>query len=221
MRGFFFALVFLQTISTAQEEDAEPIPEISDISVDLDSRPKKITTSELSEFTRLTEARKKLIEAALSVLHQSPWLPYTESGADPLAGGFDCSGAIFYILSQVGIDPPRSSQAQFDWLKTNNRLHPYQPEIDPELNQLQPGDLVFWEVSAETPEEPNAVRIHHVAMYLGTEKSDGRRIMINSTDGRSYRGRRANGYGVYDFRVPEADSPSKIAGYGTPPGISE
>lgn len=58
-----------------------------------------------------------------------------------------------------------------------------------------------------------------VALYLGTEKKDGRPVMINSTDGRSYRGQKANGYGVCDFRLPKAQSPSRLVGYGTPPGI--
>jgi hypothetical protein len=37
--------------------------------------------------------------------------------------------------------------------------------------------------------------------------------------GRNYRGRKCNGYGVYDFRIPKNGSPSKLVGYGTQPGI--
>lgn len=66
-----------------------------------------------------------------------------------------------------------------------------------------------------------SININHVAMYLGREKSDGLQIMIPSTDGRSYRGSVANGYGVHDFRVPRQESKSKLVGYGTPPGIPE
>jgi hypothetical protein len=43
--------------------------------------------------------------------------------------------------------------------------------------------------------------------------------MINSTDGCTYRGQKSNGYGVYDFQIPKSESPSKLVGYGTPPGI--
>jgi hypothetical protein len=75
--------------------------------------------------------------------------------------------------------------------------------------------LLFWAVS----EPDGAVRVHHVEMHLGTEKKDGRPITIGSTDGRSYRGQKANGYGVHDLRVPAKDSSSKLIGYGTPPGI--
>lgn len=44
--------------------------------------------------------------------------------------------------------------------------------------------------------------------------------MINSTDGRSYRGVEANGYGVYDFRMLKAGGRSVFTGYGRPPGIA-
>lgn len=57
------------------------------------------------------------------------------------------------------------------------------------------------------------------AMYLGTEKSDGRPVMINSTDGRSCRSAKASGYGVYDFRLQQAGAKVAFRGYGIPPGI--
>jgi len=44
-------------------------------------------------------------------------------------------------------------------------------------------------------------------------------LMIGSTDGRSYRGQKANGCGVHDLRVPKAEPASKLAGCDTPPGL--
>jgi len=164
-----------------------------------------------------------LIAVALSVLNESPWLPYLNGGAGPDEGGFDCSGAMYFVMRKVGLDPPRSSGGQFTWLKENNNLHEVPADVlnekDPSLADLKPGDLLFWSKTDPVPVGPALPRIHHVAMYLGTEKKDGRPVMINATDGRSYRGKKANGYGVYDFRVPKADSLSKLAGYGTPPGL--
>jgi peptidoglycan DL-endopeptidase CwlO len=226
MRGILCTTMsFIPLVLAAQQTEVDPLPEVSEISVDLDTRPAEISPEDLNEFATLPDQRRKMIETALTVLRDSPWLPYTIAGSEPNAGGFDCSGAIFFILSKIGIEAPRSSEAQFEWLKSNSRLHTVSPgtteQTSPEFAKLKPGDLVFWAVSAATPEEPNAVRIHHVAMYLGTEKKDKRPVMINATDGRSYRGQKANGYGVYDFSIPKAESPSKIAGYGTPPGISE
>ena len=101
----------------------------------------------------------------------------------------------------------------------NGRLHVVAADaINPDhlsFAGLKPGDLVFWAMSACGL----AVHVHHVAMNPGTEKTDGRPVMIGSTDGRSYRGQRTNGYGVHDFRVPNAESRSKLIGYGTPPGL--
>jgi len=34
--------------------------------------------------------------------------------------------------------------------------------------------------------------------------------MINATSGRAYRGTKANGYGVYDFRLPRGASPRAV-----------
>lgn len=185
-------------------------------------KPALIATADLADFDSLPEDRRKLIEGALAVARDSPWLPYTARGAKPSDGGFDCSGAMYFLMRKVGLDPPRTSAAQFQWLERSDRLHEV-PAIatdleHPNLRHLQPGDLLFWgrHGSAETGV---LVDITHVAMYLGSEKKDQRAVMINSTDGRSYRGVKANGYGVYDFRLPKAGSKIIFIGYGTPPGI--
>lgn len=182
------------------------------------TRPVKLETVELSEFDSLSHLRKNLIEGALSVARDSPWLPYLLGGAQPEAGGFDCSGAMYFVMRKAGLDPPRSSGAQMAWLKKSGRLHDVSADAKGlkhvSLANLLPGDLLFWAMN-----ENGTARIHHVAMYLGTEKIDGRAVMINSTNGRSYRGQKGNGYGVYDFRVPKPESPSKLVSYGSPPGI--
>ena len=229
MRGISFALITLFSPPVfSQEVPTTPPPPPSEPTVgsmELNTRPAKLEASDLKEFDGLAEPRRKMIEAALTVLRDSPWLPYTAAGAEPDSGGFDCSGAIHFILSKVGLEPPRSSAAQYEWLKTNNRLNVIAPAAvdttDPSLAKLRPGDLVFWSAAAATEEAPDAVRIHHVAMYLGTEKKDGRAVMINATDGRTYRGQKGNGFGIYDFVIPKAGSRSKMAGYGTPPGLAE
>ncbi|MBK1882509.1 C40 family peptidase [Luteolibacter pohnpeiensis] len=186
-------------------------------------RPALVSTADLAEYEQLSEERQKLIRIAIEVAKNSPWLPYKYGGSTPEDGGFDCSGAMFFVMGKFGLEPPRTSAAQFLWLQKHERLHTV-PESatelsDPSLKELKPGDLLFWSGTYE-PTDGRAVNITHVAMYLGTEKTDGRAIMINATDGRSYRGKQANGYGVYDFRLPRKTSRSKFVGYGTPPGIS-
>jgi cell wall-associated NlpC family hydrolase len=186
---------------------------------DADTRPAWIETSELAGIESLPEARRRLIEGALALARNSPWLPYLAGGAEPEAGGFDCSGAMYFVMREAGLNPPRSSGGQMEWLRKAGRLHEVAAEaVDlkhPSLAALKPGDLVFWAAD----DISNKTRVHHVALYLGTAKSDGLPLMINSTNGRTYRGKKANGYGVYDFRIPKSRSPSKLVGYGTPPGI--
>jgi cell wall-associated NlpC family hydrolase len=84
---------------------------------------------------------------------------------------------------------------------------------------LKPGDLLFWSGTYE-PTDGRKANITHVAIYLGREGKDKRPVMINATDGRSYRGKQANGYGVYDFYLPKEGSKSIFVGFGTPPGIA-
>jgi cell wall-associated NlpC family hydrolase len=189
------------------------------VMLDAVTRPARIETAELVDIGLLSEPRRRLIEGALAVARDSPWLPYLAGGADPATGGFDCSGAMYFVMRKAGLNPPRSSGGQMEWLRISGRLHVV-PADAVDLNHasftdLKPGDLLFWAVN-DASAKP---RIHHVAMYLGTAKTDGLPLMINSTDGRTYRGRKGNGYGVYDFRVPKTGSPSKLVGYGTPPGI--
>jgi len=55
--------------------------------------------------------------------------------------------------------------------------------------------LLFWSTDHPADHAKN-VNITHVAMYLGREKRDGLQVMANAIDGRSYRGTKANGYGI-------------------------
>lgn len=185
-------------------------------------RPALIATSQLAEFDTLPDDRKKLIEGAIAVERDSPWLPYCFGGSDPKDGGFDCSGAMYFVMQKAGLEPPRSSAEQFLWLKESDRLTEVTPDVKtldhPLMKNLRPGDLLFWG-GTYAPADGRKVNITHVALFLGHEKKDHRTVMINATDGRSYRGNKANGYGVYDFQLPREGSRAIFMGYGTPPGI--
>jgi peptidoglycan DL-endopeptidase CwlO len=186
-------------------------------------KPALITTADLADFDSFPKDRRKLIEAAIAVARDSPWLPYTARGTEPSDGGFDCSGAMYFVMRSAHLDPPRTSTAQYDWVNRNGRLHKVPPDATdlkhPSLKNLRPADLLFWGRPA-TSDSGVAMTITHVAMYLGEEAKDHRPVMINSTDGRSYRGIKANGYGVYDFRMPIEGAKIAFLGYGTPPGIA-
>ncbi|MCX6878138.1 MAG: NlpC/P60 family protein [Verrucomicrobia bacterium] len=187
-------------------------------------KPALVATTDLAGFANLAAGRQELIAAALAVARTSPWLPYLYGGADPALGGLDCSGAMYYVMTQCGLSPPRTSAGQYLWLRDHQQLHHVSDDAstadDPSLAELQPGDLLFW-ATGHLADAAATDNITHVAMYLGREVKDGLQIMINATDGRSYRGTKANGYGVYDFRMPAEDAKAKLVGYGTPPGMEE
>jgi cell wall-associated NlpC family hydrolase len=126
----------------------------------------------------------------------------------------DCSGAVLFLLKQVGIDAPRSADAQLEWLKSAGLLTLVPASArsadDPAFAALQPGDLVFW-----APDGPAPAPASHVHLYLGRE-ADGHAVMIGSSDGRSYRGKKLSGFGIVDFRVPQAGAPTRIIAFGPP-----
>lgn len=187
-------------------------------------RPAIIGTEALKEFETLPEDRKRLIREAISVAKESPWLPYKFGGSSPADGGFDCSGAMYFVMKKAELEPPRTSADQFLWLKESGRLVETPADArsldHPSLEKLVPGDLLFWS-GTYAPSDGRKVNITHVALFLGHEKKDGRAVMINATDGRSYRGTKANGYGVYDFQLPREGGRSIFMGYGTPPGVAQ
>jgi cell wall-associated NlpC family hydrolase len=68
-------------------------------------------------------------------------VPYRWGGASP--SGFDCSGLVMYVFAQVGVSLPHSSYQQYGMGSPVSR------------DQLQPGDLVFFD------------GLGHVGIYVG------------------------------------------------------
>lgn len=161
----------------------------------------------------LSAPRRELISKALEFYKQHPGVPYLEGGAD--AKGMDCSGAVVGLLKLVNIEPPRSAHGQYEWLKKSGRLTSVPAgELtaeSPVFRSLQPGDLIFW--AHDKPGE--TFRVSHVHLYLGKE-ADGHAVMIGSSDGRSYRGKKVSGFGIVDYRVPKPGSATRIVGFGSP-----
>lgn len=188
----------------------------------LGNSPALLKTSELKDFDTLAEPRKKLIEAALLAAKEVTGMPYRFAGNGVKDGGFDCSGAMYHVLNKVGLTPPRTSYAQFLWVKSGSTIHLISTEAKSLTHEsfakLKPGDLVFWSGTYE-PIDNRLTNITHVGMFIGYEKKDGHPVMINASDGRSYRGKAQSGFGVYDFRMPRAGGTSVMVGYGTPPKL--
>jgi cell wall-associated NlpC family hydrolase len=164
----------------------------------------------------LAKDRRSLLESALAFLKANPAVPYKLGSAD--ASGMDCSGAIFFLLKQAGQEPPRSAHEQYLWLKQLGRFHEVptsaRSEQDPAFAALRPGDLVFW--AHDGPDAPDPPHASHVHLYLGKE-ADGHAIMIGSSEGRSYRHHKVNGFGITDFHISPVGAPTRIIGYGPPP----
>jgi cell wall-associated NlpC family hydrolase len=81
-----------------------------------------------------------VVQYAMSQLNT----PYVWAGSAP--GGFDCSGLVMWAYAQVGVSLPHSSYAQYGYGVPVSR------------DQLQPGDLVFFD------------GLGHVGIYIGGDQ---------------------------------------------------
>jgi peptidoglycan DL-endopeptidase CwlO len=78
----------------------------------------------------------------VSIALQYLGVPYVWGGASP-STGFDCSGLVMFVFSQVGISLPHNAAAQYGYGAPVSR------------DQLAPGDLVFFD------------GLGHVGIYIG------------------------------------------------------
>jgi peptidoglycan DL-endopeptidase CwlO len=180
----------------------------------------------LQEFSEQPPQVQQLIRNALALTHQQ--LSYRYGSADPSSGGMDCSGFIYYVLKNAGYDAvPRDSSEQYAWARKNGEFHAVLSRSIKtfELDDLKPGDLMFWSGTYKTERE---FPITHVMIYLGKEKKSGKRVMVGASEGRSYDGVRRFGVSVFDFKMPsgrandnDPDLIPKFEGYASIPGLQE
>ena len=182
-----------------------------------------IAPEEILEFRAQPAGVRKLIESCLDLTRQN--LTYTFGSADPASGGMDCSGFIYYVLRQHGLTQvPRDSSALYTWVRKARgfRAVVSRKADNFEMDELLPGDLLFWSGTYATTNDPP---VTHTMIYLGTEKVGGAKIMVGASDGRTYRGQKRNGVSVFDFampRAPIAEEPrSTFIGYARIPGLRD
>lgn len=168
---------------------------------------------------------QKLLASALELTTRN--LDYKYGSADPATGGVDCSGFVYFVLKQNGVDDvPRDSSEQYTWLRLARRFEPVLSRKDDsfELENLKPGDLLFWTGTYSIERDPP---ITHSMIYLGRERKTGRRVMVGASDGRIYQGESRYGVSVFDFRIEHAGRSDEgrlhpmFVGYGHIPGLRE
>src|ERR1700730_3108698 len=168
---------------------------------------------------------QELLTGALELTTRN--LDYKYGSADPASGGMDCSGFVYFVLKQNGVgDVPRDSSEQYVWLRRARRFESVLSQKDDsfELEDLKPGDLLFWTGTYSIERDPP---ITHAMIYLGREKKTGQRVMVGASDGRIYQGQSRNGVSVFDFRIQRAGKADEgklrptFIGYGHIPGLRE
>jgi peptidoglycan DL-endopeptidase CwlO len=127
---------------------------------------------------------------------------------------------VYFLLQKLGVtDVPRSASEQYVWVRKSDDFHAVvSTRMDSfELDALRPGDLLFWTGTYATDVDPP---VTHTMIYLGKARSDGRPIMVGSSDGRTFRGAKKYGVSVFDFVIPKPDGKnpmSRFIGYAEIP----
>ena len=168
---------------------------------------------------------RELLDAGLALTKEN--LGYKYGSADPANGGMDCSGFIYYLLTENGFkDVPRDSSQQYVWVRKAGDFNAVlsRHEDTFELDALKPGDLLFWSGTYNIDRDPP---VTHTMIYLGREKRTKKRVMIGSSDGRTYDGKQRFGVSVFDFKLPpppnsgDAKISPVFVGYGRIPDLGE
>jgi len=205
-----------ETPSPSPEESPSPSPagKVSTVSPD-----------EIKGYDENPEPVRKLLDFALALTKRN--LDYTYGSADPASGGMDCSGFVYYVLRENGVkEVPRDASGQYVWVrKAGNFRAVLSRDIDSfELDELRPGDLLFWIGTYNVERDPP---VSHTMIYLGKENKTGKPIMVGSSDGRTYQGEKRFGVSVFDFKTTRADAVStsgtqpRFVGYAKIPGLGD
>ena len=103
---------------------------------------------------------------AAKIALEAVGVPYRWGGASP-AGGFDCSGLVYWAYGKLGVELPHSSYALYD---LGRRV---------KSSRLKPGDLLFF------------YGLGHMGMYIGRGRMvhaprSGRLVEVVKLNGSNY-----------------------------------
>jgi peptidoglycan DL-endopeptidase CwlO len=184
-----------------------------------------LSPNQIADYDSYPPKVREILDAGLALTREN--LGYTYGSADPANGGMDCSGFIYYVLKQNGFpEVPRDSSQQYIWVRKAGDFNAVlsRKEDSFELDELKPGDLLFWRGTYNIDRDPP---ITHTMIYLGREKRTNKRVMVGSSDGRTYDGKQRWGVSVFDFKMPpppksgDAKISPVFVGYGPIPGLGE
>ncbi len=199
--------------ATPSEASAQATPQSSSAIVSA------LKPEDIRDFDKNPPEVQQLLASALELTGRG--LGYVYGSADPLRGGMDCSGTIYFLLQKAGIaSAPRSASEQYVWVRKANTFQAVISNRSDsfEFNALRPGDLLFWTGTYAVKSDPP---VTHSMIYLGKAHSDGRPLMVGASDGRTYRGEQKFGVSVFDFVMPKGknarDSDTRFIGYAKIP----
>ena len=200
------------------EESATPSPSPQ-------AKVATVAPDDIEGFEENPEPVRKLLRQALDLTTRN--LDYKYGSADPTEGGMDCSGFIYFVLRENGVqEVPRDASGQYVWVrKAGNFRAVLSRNLDSfELDELKPGDLLFWSGTYDVERDPP---VTHTMIYLGKEKESGKPIMVGASDGRTYEGEQQFGVSVFDFKTATSKgattsgSHPRFVGYARIPGLGE
>jgi cell wall-associated NlpC family hydrolase len=214
-----------ETESASPTETPSPSPSLHTGGEKKGAPDATLSPDQITGFDTYPSKVRQVLDAGLALTKQN--LGYTYGSADPANGGMDCSGFIYYLLTESGFkDVPRDSSQQYIWVRKAGDFNAVlsRKEDTFELENLKPGDLLFWSGTYNIDRDPP---ITHTMIYLGREKRTKKRVMLGSSDGRTYDGKQRFGVSVFDFKMPpppqsgDAKISPTFVGYGRIPGLSE
>jgi peptidoglycan DL-endopeptidase CwlO len=186
--------------------------------------PKPIVSiDEVAESPSYPAQIRKIVDLGLRLTAQH--LNYKYASADPAKGGMDCSGFIHYVLTQSGIaDAPRDAREQYIWVRKAGNFKAVLAQRDDtfELDDLQPGDLLFWSSNFGVSRDPEIIQ---TMIYIGRDKTTNQRLMVGASERGTFKGQAKSGVSVFDFKVgratpkPGKETTTVFVGYGRIPGL--
>ena len=148
-----------RALKKAKEKKGRRLPDLKVTSTDVDTSNSPTLAPYGRSFISGTQG-KQIVATAQTFMG----VPYVFGGTTP--SGFDCSGLIQYVFKMHGLSIPRLADEQYSLGKSVK------------INQLKPGDLVFFTTYTEG--------VSHCGIYVGDGKflhaSSSKGVRIDSLD---------------------------------------